>query len=334
MQVQIRGLNSLNFNAQPLYILDGMVIRNINEKGTEGINNQGYWVDNRIRGNGILDINPLDIESISILKGASATALYGSEAASGVVVLSSKKASARKGMGIEFNYSFGVEKAAFLPKFQNEFGPGLDRISNLAAGATEEGWIPADTDGDGKQDALRPNFLAWAQFGPRMEGQLVPWWDGSMQAYSPEPDNYRQLFRTGMNSIFNLSVSDQTEKVSYRLALNRNDYKGIQVGGDQKRTGFFLNTQYKLSPKLKAELVFNWVNSGILNRPMQLTRLVSAYDGFIGRSEKTNLLFLRYKTSENYKWVPFDQSIRNPAEAFVYPVPGATTTEIGGICYC
>jgi iron complex outermembrane receptor protein len=320
VQVQIRGLNSLNFNAQPLYILDGAVIRNINEKGTEGINNQGYWTDQRIRGNGILDINPLDIESITILKGASATALYGSEAANGVVVITSKKGAQRKGMGIEFNYSFGVEKAAFLPKFQNEFGPGLDRISNLAAGANEEGWIPVDTDGDGKEDDLRPNFLAWAQFGPRMEGQEVPWWDGSRQRYTPQPDNYRDFFRTGMNSIFNISFADQTEKASYRLALTRNDYKGIQVGGNLQRTTFFLNTQYKISPKLSADVVFSWVNSRVLNRPLQLTRVVAAYDGFLSRADRTDLLFDNFKTSQGFKWVPWDQSVRNPGEAFRYPV--------------
>ncbi|KYP14764.1 SusC/RagA family TonB-linked outer membrane protein [Flavihumibacter sp. CACIAM 22H1] len=319
VQVQIRGLNSLNFNAQPLYILDGAVIRNINEKGTAGINNNGYWEDQRIRGNGILDINPLDIESITILKGASATALYGSEAANGVVVITSKKGTRKKGMGIEFNYAVNAEKAAFLPKFQNEFGPGLDRISNLAAGATEEGWIPVDADGDGNANELRPNFLSWAQFGPRMEGQVVPWWDGSYQSYSPQPDNYRALFRTGMNSLVNIAFADQTEKAAYRMALTRNDYKGIQVGGQLQRTTFFLNTQYKISPKLAAEVVFSWVNSKVDNRPLQLARIVSAYNGFISRAEKTALLFDRYKTTEGYKWVPSDQWQRNPAEALAFP---------------
>lgn len=319
VQVQIRGLNSLNFNAQPLYVLDGAVIRNINEKGIEGINNNGYWDDPRIRGNGILDVNPLDIESITILKGASATVLYGSEAANGVVVLTSKKGVKRKGLGVQVNYSVNAETSAFLPKFQNEFGPGLDRISNLAEGATEEGWMPADTDGDGKDDALRPNFLAWAQFGPPMDGRLVQWWDGSMQHYTPQPDNYRDFFRTGMNSLLNISFADQTDKAAYRMAITRNDYKGIQVGGSLQRTTFFLNTQYKIAPKLKADVVLSWVNSRVENRPMQLVRIVSAYMGFINRAEKTSLLMSNYKTSEGYKFVPWNQAARNPEEAFRYP---------------
>ncbi|MBP7558550.1 MAG: TonB-dependent receptor plug domain-containing protein, partial [Chitinophagaceae bacterium] len=79
VQMQVRGLNSLNFNSQPVFFLDGIAIRNTNERGIKGINNGGYWDDPRIRGNGLLDINPQDIESLTILKGASATALYGSE---------------------------------------------------------------------------------------------------------------------------------------------------------------------------------------------------------------------------------------------------------------
>src|SRR5680860_93745 len=78
VNVQIRGVNSLNYDQQPLYVVDGVVIRNDQQSGARGANNNNYWGDQRIRGNGILDINPNDIETISILKGASASALYGS----------------------------------------------------------------------------------------------------------------------------------------------------------------------------------------------------------------------------------------------------------------
>ena len=115
VQVQVRGLNSLNYNSQPLYIVDGIVIRNTNEKGVKGINNDGYWEDQRIRGNGILDINPADIETLTVLKGASATALYGSEAASGVVVITTKKGTNKKGVGVDVNYVNNIEQVAFLP---------------------------------------------------------------------------------------------------------------------------------------------------------------------------------------------------------------------------
>ncbi|HUP10853.1 MAG TPA: TonB-dependent receptor plug domain-containing protein, partial [Niastella sp.] len=199
VQVQIRGVNSLNFNAQPLYVVDGIVIRNANEKGIAGLNNGGYWVDRRIRGNGILDINAADIDNLTILKGASATALYGSEAAAGVVVITTKKGTPKKRLGVSVNYTNTIEQAAFLPEYQTAYGPGSDRATNLSEGATEEGWIPVDLNGDSVNDHLRPNFTAYAQFGPKFDGHNVPWWDGKMRPYAAHENNYRQLYRTGFN---------------------------------------------------------------------------------------------------------------------------------------
>lgn len=324
VQVQVRGLNSLNFNTQPLYVVDGVVIRNTNEKGIEGVNNDGYWGDPRIRGNGILDINPSDIETLTILKGASATALYGSEAASGVVVITTKRGTKKQGIGVEVNYTATVEQAAFLPKYQNIYGPGYDRAMNLAEGATEEGWIPTDTDGNGTVDALRPNFKAYAQFGPKMEGQMVPWWDGVLRPYRAQPDNYKNLYRTGFNSIVHAAVANQTEKVSFRFAYTRNDYRGIQVGGDMKRNTFNLNTSFKVNNKVTTDVIVSFVNSKVHNRPLQLNRILASYTGFFSRAEDMGVMFEKYKTQAGYKYVPWDQPQRNPTEAFRYMMKNET----------
>jgi iron complex outermembrane receptor protein len=320
VQVQIRGVNSLNFNAQPLYVVDGIVIRNTNEKGIAGINNGGYWADPRIRGNGLLDINIADIDNLSILKGASATALYGSEAAAGVVVITTKKGSPKKRLGVSVNYTNTIEQAAFLPKYQQEYGPGSDRATNLSEGATEDGWIPVDTDGDGINDHMRPNFTAYAQFGPKFDGSLVPWWDGQMRPYVAHENNYKQLYRLGFNSILNTSVSNATEKSSYRLSYTRNDYKGIQQGGDLQRNTVHLNSNFKISDKLNIDVIANYLNSKVHNRPYQLTRIIASYSGFYSRAEDMSVVFDKYKTSEGYKWVPFDQPQRNPGEALRYNV--------------
>lgn len=324
VQVQIRGVNSLNFNAQPLYVVDGIVIRNTNEKGIAGINNGGYWVDQRIRGNGILDINPSDIDNLTILKGASATALYGSEAAAGVVVITTKKGTPRKRLGVSVNYTNTIEQAAFLPKYQNEYGPGSDRATNLSEGATADGWIQVDMDGDGVYDHMRPNFAAWAQFGPRFDGRMVPWWDGQMRPYTAHKNNYKQLYRTGFNSIVNTAVSNQTGKVSYRLSYTRNDYKGIQQGGDLQRNTLHLNSNFKITDKLIVDVVANYFNSKVHNRPFQLTRIIAAYSGFVSRAEDMAVLFDRYKTSDGFKWVPWNESQRSPGEALRYNVQNET----------
>ncbi|MFC0773229.1 SusC/RagA family TonB-linked outer membrane protein [Terrimonas alba] len=324
VQVQVRGLNSLNYNSQPLYVVDGIVIRNTNEKGIKGINNDSYWNDPRIRGNGILDINPADIETLTILKGASATALYGSEAASGVVVITTKKGNNKKGLGVEINYTNNIEQVAFLPKYQNVYGPGADRTTNLSEGTTEEGWIEVDFNNDGINESVRPNFRAYAQFGPKMEGQIVPWWDGEMRSYSPQPNNYKNLYRTGFNSILNAAVSHQSEKASYRFSYTRNDYKGIQVGGGLQRNTFNINSSFKINNQLSTDVVVSYINSKVHNRPYQLTRVIASYSGFFSRAEDMDLMFNKYKTSQGYKWVPWNQQQRNPAEALRYEMKNET----------
>ena len=155
----------------------------------------------------------------------------------------------------------------FYQPYQNVYGPGADRTTNLSEGATEDGWIKVDLNNDGINETVRPNFRSYAQFGPKMEGQIVPWWDGEMRPFSPQPDNYKNLYRTGYNSISNAAVSQQTEKASYRFSYTRNDYKGIQVGGAMQRNTFNINSTFKINSKLSTDVVVSFINSKVHNRP-------------------------------------------------------------------
>ena len=103
VSVQIRGINSISYNQPPLYVVDGVIIRNLQQYGAGGFNNNGFYSDQRIEGNGVLDINPSDIETINILKGGAATALYGSDAEGGVIVITTKKGVKGKGATVDFN---------------------------------------------------------------------------------------------------------------------------------------------------------------------------------------------------------------------------------------
>jgi len=268
VNVQIRGVNSIRAGSnQPLYVVDGVMIRNIEQSVNSGTNNGGYWDDQKIRGNGILDINPADIESLNILKGASAAALYGSEASAGVIVITTKKGTKRNGLGVDFNYNFTVEKVAFTPKYQNTYGPGYDRDTNIGNfGANEEGFIPTDVDGDGVNETVRPIFRSWAQFGPKMDGRQVAWWDGTTRAYSAQKNNYKDLYQTGSSSSFNVAVSNSSDRGSFRLSYTRLDYKGIARGADLGRNTFNLNSTVKLSDKVTADFVVNYINSSTASR--------------------------------------------------------------------
>jgi iron complex outermembrane recepter protein len=319
--VQVRGLNSLNYNTQPLYVIDGVVMRDGNEKGASGINNDDYFTDTRIRGNGILDINPSDIETLTVLKGASATALYGSDASSGVILLTTKKGVKKSGLGVNINYQLTQEKVAFTPRYQNTYGPGFNRTRNVASGASGDGWVSVDVNSDGQVDGQRPLFESYSQFGPKMEGQEVLWWDGAVRKFVPQPDNYKNLYRKGYGSVFNVALSDRIDKWSYRLSYTHSDYAGIQVGGKLRRNTINLNTSLRLSERLSVDLVVNYTNSFIHNRPLKMNRLMSSWTGFFSRAENMSLFFDNYQTSNGYKWVPFDQAQRNPEEALKFTTP-------------
>lgn len=301
VNVQIRGINSLNYQRQPLYVVDGVIIRNDEQYGSKGANNNNYWDDQRIRGNGMLDINPADIESMSILKGSAASALYGSDAASGVIVITTKKGIKGRGLGIDFNYNGSIERAAFLPKFQNIYGPGYDAATNLANGATEEGWIIDAKSPSGR----RPYFRSYGNFGPKFTGEEVSWWDGSTKKYEARENNYKDIFDTGYNSNINFAISNQTDKVNYRLSGTRMDYKSTSPGSKQSRNTFNLNSTVKMHEKLSLDLVANYTNTKTHNRSQLLGQVLGSYGGFFSRTEDMSVLKEKYQTSDGYKYSAF-----------------------------
>ncbi len=324
VNIQIRGINSLNYNRQPLYVVDGVVIRNDQQNGPGGANNNGglgnpggngIWNNDRIKGNGMLDINPADIETFTVLKGASASALYGSDAASGVIVITTKKGSKDRGLGIDFNYTGSIERAAFLPKFQNTYGPGYEPATNLSSTGNIEGWQTDETAPGGQ----RPWYSAWAQFGPKFDGRDVKWWDGSIRPYTAKPDNYKQIFDNGYNSNANLSISNQTDKVNYRFSATRMDYKGTTPGNKQQRNTFNLNSTINLSDKLSADIVVNYINTLTHNRSGLMGNVLAGYAGFFNRGEDMNMLKSVYQNSNGYKYSTLGT---NRPEAFIYNISG------------
>jgi iron complex outermembrane recepter protein len=329
VNVQIRGINSLSSGSQqPLYVVDGVMIRNIEQSGANGVNNGGYWSDQKIRGNGILDVNPADIESLTILKGASAAALYGSDASRGVIVITTKRAVKGAGLGVDVNYSYSAEKVAFTPKYQNTYGPGYDRQTNIDNyGINADGFIPVDTDGDGINDAERPMFRPWAQFGPKMDGRSVPWWDGTTRKYSPQPDNYKNFYQTGLNSNFNIALSNSTDKANYRFSYTRMDYKSIARGSNMNRNTFNLNSNVKLNDKMNVDVVISYVNSLVHNRPESINRLTANYGGFFSRADYMDSYLNNYQTSTGYKYVLYNQTQLNPDEALKYNIRGSDLLE-------
>ena len=300
--IQIRGINSLAFQRQPLMVVDGVVVRN------GDANSEGYWAGNqRLNGNGLLDINPENIESINILKGAAASALYGSDANFGVIVITTKNGKGRKGLGVDVNLSANAENVAVTPDLQSEYGPGYDRGTNTSAfGSDDDGWIHMTVNG---QDVVRPIFRAYGQFGPKVDGRQVYWWDGQMRTYQSQPNNWKKFYRTGSSEIANIAINNSTDKMNYRFSYTRNDYKGIQIGGKQEKNTFNFNSTYKITPKLSIDLVASYINEKVHNRPRQIYYVTNNYGGFFSPTDYMDVYFDKYKTTKGYKWVDWNSNV-------------------------
>lgn len=242
----IRGSSSIGSNNQPLFVVDGVPIDN----GNYGSNTTTDY------GNGAGSINPDDVESINVLKGPSAAALYGSRGANGVVVITTKSGKGSKGIGVSFNSNTSFEKPLRLPSWQNEYGQG-------AAG--EFSYV--DGKGGGINDGVDESW------GPRLDGRLIPQYNspivnGVRQAtpWIARPDNVASFFQTGKTFTNNISVTGGNDMGDFRLSFTNLDQTGILPNTDYYRRTVSLNAGWNLTPKLNIRATGNYVLDGSTNR--------------------------------------------------------------------
>lgn len=280
VNVVIRGNASITGFNQPLFVVDGIPI-------SHGSGGFGRWGggDN---GGGINDINPADVESMTVLKGANAAALYGSQAANGVVLITTKKGSKKEGLGIELSTNYTSDQIAFVPDFQNKYGAGYGPQ-----------YLGSDNDGYfNLTDGVRTVRNAWANFGPEMNGEEIRWWDGEMRPYSPQPDNYKDMFVSGHTGSTTLSVTNSTDNATFRLGYTRYDHAGIFHNATQTRDVFALNTNLKISNKVSVDVALNYNNIITTNVPPP-TGGLNAYE--FPRSTKSELIYKYYQDDQGYR---------------------------------
>lgn len=311
VNITIRGLNSITGKSQPLIVLDGVPIRN------EEVNNADYWGDQRVRGNGLLDINPEDIDNISILKGASAAALYGSEAVNGVLLITTKSGSkSKKGFSVDVTTNYSQDRVAYLPRYQNARGAGAPiHVSN--GGQDENGFIFYDVDGDGTKETR--GILGYSiNFGPKFDGQPTMGWDGVVRPYEAQIDNYGGLFQTAHNSSVNVAVSQNSENASIRFSLTRQDNEGVSLGSQNSKNIANLNSSFKLGKKWTTDVMINYINQHTHNRPYSIDRMINNFTGMIGRFDNADWYFNKYKTSRGYRHVTGTNQSLTPDENIKY----------------
>ncbi|MFN8154721.1 MAG: SusC/RagA family TonB-linked outer membrane protein [Bacteroidia bacterium] len=247
-RIVLRGVTSLSGSNQALFVIDGVPVENTTSNSTTQWGGRDY-------GNGISDINPDDIESVSVLKGPNAAALYGSMAANGVIVITTKKGSASKGIGISFNSSTTVELPYIHIKFQDVYGAGRN-------GKFEGPWELKD----GVYTYNTASASAFGSWGPKMEGQTIRDWDGQLRSFNPQPDNYRDYFQTGITAVNNISLQGGNEKVTYRLSAGNFTTKDIVPNTNLHRTNVTARTTANISDKLSIDVSATYSNQQAENR--------------------------------------------------------------------
>lgn len=235
-RIIIRGNNSLGSNNEPLVVVDGVPINNFNGGQTSG----GEWGLSD-SGNGLADINPDDIESISVLKGAAAAALYGTRAGNGVLMITTKKGEiGAKGLGISFNSNVMMERPLIKPKMQNEYGQGTNG--------------KYDSDGN----------YSW---GPRMDGGSLTDWTNQLRPYTPYDNDIMDFLRTGISTTNTIEAASATEKSSFRGSVSYQRMDGSVPSNNQDKYIINLRNTTNLSKKLSLDTKVNYVKQEILNTP-------------------------------------------------------------------
>ncbi len=251
--INIRGAASLLGNNQPLFVVNGMPITNDLYSFDDGLNGS-TTID---FGNAAQIVNPDDIKSINVLKGPAASALYGSRAADGVILIETKTGENTEGWGIEVNNSLLFEDILRLPDYQNEFGFG---------GGGKYSYLDG-TNYIGDKEYYEAYGENW---GPRMNGQLIKQFnsDGEPVPFTPAPDNVRNFFRTGVTNIVNVAMNNSSEAGDLRLSYTNLTNEGIVPNTDLNRNTIQASIGKNMfDDKLRVRMNAMYVNSQSGNVP-------------------------------------------------------------------
>ncbi len=223
-RIVIRGNNSLTGQNQALVVVDGIPINQ------DGINSGGSEYNNIITGGGITDVNPNDVESVSILKGPNAAALYGARAGNGVILITTKKGNSESKMGVTVNSNTVFEDPMFLPDRQNIYGQGT---RNAAATASAD--------------------MSRGSYGQLADGSLQLYYDGTSKPYTAQPNNVADFYETGVKSINSVSISNGNSKSNFRFSYTNNSTTSILPNASLNSHNFNVRAMSQLTDKLSID---------------------------------------------------------------------------------
>lgn len=281
-KIVLRGNSSLTGSNQPLIVVDGTPMDNFTGGVDDVWGNSGADM-----GNGLSDINPEDIESMTVLKGASAAALYGSRAGNGVILITTKSGKKNEGIGITVNAGITTESIFLKPDMQNSFGQG-------SVGAYDN-----------------QSRLSW---GPKAERQMVTDWLGRqvpLQTY----DNIDAFFRTGTSFNEGVSFQQNIKGTSVFTSINRSDDAGITPESKLNKTNITLRATTFLdeAEKWKIDAKVNYINMNAHNRPIQGVNPSNAFNTIYNLPRSLNVKEFKNSVDEEGNMIWWDAS-KNPQE--------------------
>lgn len=249
--ILIRGAKSLTKNNSPIFVIDGIVMQN--DERAQGATSSS---DATLYGNQLKNLNPDDFETMTILKGAAATSLYGSRGANGAVVITTKSGKVRKGLGIQASYTHEWQQVYQSPvKLQNIYGMG--RPSNGYEGGYNEEW-----------QSTNSAYTA-GSFGPRMDGQLMQQYykgPGSVpEPFVAQPDNWRAFFQGGQYDNASIALTGGTNDVTYRLSYGFTKSQGVLPNNSFSRHSINFTTTGKINDIMTVDASVQYSNSNTLN---------------------------------------------------------------------
>jgi TonB-linked SusC/RagA family outer membrane protein len=267
-RVSLRGDNSLNPDGNnALIVLDGVPMSSdMTSSGVSSAYGAGSGNDVPIDfGNGIADINPDDIESVTVLKGPSAAALYGSRAANGALIITTKSGSRQqKGLGVTVNTNISFNDVLRWPDFQHEYGQGTENLNKdgqpyYSYRASEDGANTGST-----SSAYGPRFdgQSYYQYDPTVEGQSA-----ERQLWRPYKDNVKGFFRTGSTITNSVAVAGGNEKGSARASITHSKNEWIMPNTGFERMTAAMSLNYKASDKLRLASKINFTHKTSDNLP-------------------------------------------------------------------
>lgn len=238
-RIVIRGNATLGVNNQPLYVVDGVPYDNSNQ------GNSGQWGGQDF-GDGLSSLNPDDIETVQVLKGVAATALYGYRGGNGAILITTKSGTKTKGVGVEINNNLTFNQVNDEREYQYVYGQGTNKVKPTTM-----------------QDALDNSTSSW---GAKLDGSQAVNFLGDSYAYSAAPDNFKNFYQTGVTNQTSIGLTGSNDKGHFRLGISNMYMKTVIPNSDLKQQGINFNSSYNVTSKFQVGLNINYTLEQVKNR--------------------------------------------------------------------